>query len=78
MFRKAADGRLVVHVHDWSRWQGEPDVYSLHHVDRAALQPGGEYEHLGAECGFGRPLTLDEAIQKIQERMDQAVAEQGK
>lgn len=58
------DGRLVVHVKDWSRWQGEPSTYSLHEVSEADLGVGGRFEMLGAEAGYGRPLTLDEAIRK--------------
>jgi len=59
---RAADGRLVVHVKDWSRWQGEPTTEHLHHVGEHALQPGGEFEALGLACGYGRPMTLDEAL----------------
>ncbi|MFA5266041.1 MAG: hypothetical protein WC378_19640 [Opitutaceae bacterium] len=59
---RTADDRLVVYVDDWSRWQGEPDTYSLHEVAQTDLQPGGLFESLGRECGFGRPLTLDEAL----------------
>ena len=58
------DGRMVVHVEDWSRWQGEPTTESLHKVTEADLQVGGRFEALGAEAGFGRPLTLDEAIER--------------
>jgi len=56
------DDRLVVHVEDWSKWQEEPNRYALVEVEKADLQPGGEYAALGAEAGFGRPLTLDEAL----------------
>lgn len=66
---RADDGRLIVHVKDWSRWQGEPNYYSLHELTEADLQPGGRFELLGAEAGFGRPLTLDEATKK-RERPD--------
>lgn len=59
---RAADGRLVVHVKDWSRWQGEPTIESLHQVTEDDLRPGGRFEALGYECDFGRPLTLDEAL----------------
>jgi len=59
---KAADGKLVVHVEDWSHWQGEPTTYSLHAVTEADLQPTGRFAALGAEAGYGRPLTLDEAL----------------
>lgn len=59
---RAADGRLVVHVRDWSRWSGEPTIESLHQVTEDDLGPGGRFEALGHECGYGRPLTLDEAL----------------
>jgi hypothetical protein len=61
---RAEDGRLVVHVKDWSNWQGEPNTYTLLPVTESALQPGGPFELLGAEAGFGRPLTLDEALEQ--------------
>lgn len=59
---RTADGGLVVHVHEWSRWMGEPDAESLYAVTETSLQYGGAYDRLGAACGFGRPLTLAEAI----------------
>ena len=59
---KADDGRIIVHVEQWSHWQGEPNVYTLHQVTEADLQPGGRFEDLGREAGYGRPLTLDEAL----------------
>lgn len=59
---KTADGRLVVHTNNWSRWQGEPNVATLQAVTEADLQLGGEFEALGHESGFGRPYTLDEAL----------------
>lgn len=60
---KTDDGRLIVHVDDWSRWQGEPSTETLHEVtDVVDLQPGGRFEQLGYEAGYGRALTLDEAI----------------
>jgi hypothetical protein len=59
---KTANGRLVVHVVDWSRWQGEPNTYDLQEVTEADLGPDGRFEALGREAGFGRPLTLDEAL----------------
>lgn len=62
---RVADGGLVVHVHEWSRWMGEPDTESLHAVTEKSLQPTGTYARLGAACGFGRPLTLEEAIGPI-------------
>jgi len=30
--------------------------------DPRDLGPGGDFEALGRACGFGRPLTLDEAL----------------
>jgi len=59
---KAQDGRLIVHVDDWSRWQGEPSTERVHEIQESELQTGGQYELLGAECGFGQPLTLEEAL----------------
>ena len=59
---KTEDDRLIVFVKDWSRWQGEADVMSLHEVTAADLGVNGQYEELGYKCGFGRPLTLDEAL----------------
>ena len=59
---RTADGRLVVHIEDWSRWQGEPTTYTLVEVTEEDLQVGGRFEALGQEAGFGRPLTLDEAL----------------
>lgn len=59
---RTADGRLVVHVHDWSRWQGEPDVETLHAITEADLSGNGRFEALGHVAGYGRPLTLEEAL----------------
>ena len=59
---RADDGRLVVYVEEWSRWQGEPNRYHLVEVTEADLGVNGRFEALGREAGFGRPLTLDEAL----------------
>lgn len=59
---RTEDGKLIVHVEDWSRWQGEPTTYSLHEVTEDDLGPAGYYWQLGAEADFGRPLTLEEAL----------------
>ena len=59
---RTADGRLVAHGESWSHWQGEPTGYGLHEMDWADLQPGGRFERLGDVAGYGRPLTLDEAL----------------
>lgn len=56
------DRRLLVHVKDWSHWQGEPTTEDLWIAEPADLEPGGRFEALGAEAGFGRPLTVDEAL----------------
>ena len=61
---RVSDGRLVVHTEDWSHWQGEPNTEALQEVTEADLQPGGGFEDLGAACGFGRPLTLEEALSR--------------
>lgn len=61
---RVSDGRLVVHTDEWSNWQGEPNTEWLTQVTEADLQPGGDFEDLGAACGFGRPLTLDEAVSR--------------
>ncbi len=70
---KTDDGRLIVHVEDWSRWQGEGTTHTLHEISEADLQANGRFEMLGVEAGYGRPLTLDEALQpgpKMQELQD--------
>jgi len=59
---RTEDDRLVVHVEDWSNWQGEPTITTLEEVTEADLQVNGRFEALGAEASFGRPLTLDEAL----------------
>lgn len=59
---RTEDGRLVVYVEDWSRWQGEPNYYRLVALTEADLGVGGDYEALGREAGYGRPLTLNEAL----------------
>ena len=59
---RTEDGRLVIHTDDWSRWQAEPSTESLHEIQESDLETGGQYERLGAECGFGAPLSLEEAL----------------
>ena len=60
---RCADGRLVVYVEVWSRWQGETSTYRLVQVQPADLDIGGRFEMLGRACGMARPLTLDEALE---------------
>ncbi len=57
------DGRLVVYVEEWSRWQGEPNTYRLFAVTENDLRPGGRFDMLGHEAGFWDTLTLDDALQ---------------
>jgi len=59
---RAEAGRLLVYIEDWSHWQGESSSYFLRQVTEDDLGVGGEFEHLGREAGFGRPLTLDEVL----------------
>jgi len=61
---KTADGRLIIYVEDWSRWQGEPDVYRLVEVAEADLDVGGHFEDLGRKAGMCRPLTLDDVLEQ--------------
>lgn len=67
---RTEDGRLVVHIKDWSRWQGEPTTYSLRQVTQDDLGPTGDFAELGAEAGMGRPMTLDEALAGSDERLE--------
>ena len=59
---KTEDDWLLVHTKEWSQWQGEPNDYSLQAVTPDDLGPNGRFEALGYEAGYGRPLTLDEAL----------------
>jgi len=63
------DGRLIVHVKDWSSVQGEPTYYKLVEITQDDLQPGGRFEFLGREAGIARPLTLDEALSDLDEAL---------
>jgi len=67
---RTEDGRLIVHVADWSQWVNEPNYYLLFEVTESDLQVGGRFEALGHEAGFGRPLTLDEALSDLSELGD--------
>ena len=62
---KTDDGRLIVHIEDWSRWQGEPTTESLHEVEESDLQAGGRFEQLGFEAGYQDALTLDQALDRL-------------
>ena len=57
---RADDGRLIVHIFVWSRWQNEADRYSLQQVTVDELRD--RYPFLAAACGLGEPLTLDQAL----------------
>ena len=65
LYRTASD-RLVVHIYQWSKWQGEPDEYILREVSESDLGPDGEFWLIGEEAGMGRPLTLDEALEECE------------
>lgn len=56
--------RLVVYVEHWTRWQGETSTYTLYEANETDLQPNGKFEKLGRAAGYGRPLTLDEALKE--------------
>jgi len=66
---KTEDEQLVVHVEEWSHWQGEPNHYYLVEVTEDDLGVNGRFEALGAEAGFGRPLTLDESLTPPEEEL---------
>jgi hypothetical protein len=59
---RTEDERLIVYAEDWTNWQGETSTYSLYEVQEEDLQPGGRFADVGAVSGYGRPLTLDEAL----------------
>ncbi|MBC7237044.1 MAG: hypothetical protein H5T69_14485 [Chloroflexi bacterium] len=59
---RTLDGRLVVYVEDWSRWQGEPTIYRLVAVEDDDFEPGGRFELLGRQAGLVGPLSLDQAL----------------
>ena len=66
LYRTAGDPeRLLAHVHSWSQWQGEPTIDTLTEVTPAMLDPGGLFEMLGLQAGLSRPLTLDEALERM-------------
>lgn len=54
---KSADGRLLVHVHQWSEHPGKLSIEELHEISETDLLPGGSFALLGAECGFGSSPT---------------------
>jgi hypothetical protein len=54
--------QLIVYTYEWTNWQGETSWRSIAEVSNEHLGPNGRYEALGLACGFGRPLTLDEAL----------------
>lgn len=66
---RTADGRLLAHVEAWSQWQGEVTTYTLREVAIEDLGPTGRFAMLGAICGFGRPLTLEEALDAARDAM---------
>ena len=59
---RVADGRWVVHVAEWSHYQGETSRYRLVEVTPTDLDAGGRSERLGRVAGLARRLSLDEAL----------------
>lgn len=60
---RTADGRLIVHSADLPTWATDRrGRWTLREIREADLRPGGRFQALGARCGYGRPLTLDEAL----------------
>lgn len=59
---ETADGRYVVYVENWTKWQGETSTYELVEAAMEDFEPGGRFEMLGREADLSRPLTLDEAL----------------
>lgn len=55
--------KLVLHTRIWSHWRGEGNSYTLEEVTRSDLDPMGKYWQIGKHAGFGRPLSLDEALE---------------
>jgi len=51
---RTVDDRLLVYVKEWSWLASEPQFYRLVEVTEADLQPGGQYEVLGATCGYSQ------------------------
>ena len=59
---QTTDGQYIVHVTQWSHWQGETTDLGLYRVSLADLDVNGEYEALGREAGLARDLTLDDVL----------------
>lgn len=59
------DGRLMVHREFWTQWQGETSTQRIVIVREDDLESGGEFESLGLATGFGRPLSIDEALGRM-------------
>lgn len=59
---KTPDGKLLVYEYYWTKWQGETSSRGLLEVEEGDLGPNGQYWRLGKGAGYGRPLTLEEAL----------------
>ena len=68
---RTEDGRLIVHIQNWTRWVGEATSYTLHTVTLAELVK--EYPFLADACGLGQPLTLDQAL-SVEDQLEAAWA----
>lgn len=49
-------GVLLVHVAQWSHWQGEPNTETVYRLAESDLQPGGAFYELGRACGLAPTL----------------------
>lgn len=54
--------RLIRYTMYVSDWVHDPETYTIEEVTEADLSTDGKYEILGRYCGFGSPITLDEAL----------------
>lgn len=60
---RTEDGRYIVHIYDWSRWQGESDTYALREVTESELFQDDDLLELARDAGLKvPPMTLDEAL----------------
>jgi len=45
-------GKYLIHKHNWTKWQGEGDSWTLEEVSEADLAPNGKYGNLGKQAGL--------------------------
>ena len=61
------DGRFLVHIEDWSRWNDEPTRYNLLEIEEEDLWTGGRFEFLGRKTGLTPPMSLEEYLSQLAE-----------